>query len=1143
MRNGQRILFLVVMTACGGPKDDDTAKVPKDTSVTNPTGVTTPTGVTGQTGVPTATLPVNATGDTGFWQSLQDDGHASLAHRSGWIGGSERVVLTAVFVEDDLAIKNLADCYDDEFVPCFDALPVVDDAWIAPSGPVAADITSTLDMGPVVSVGVYSAASVFGDTHYFDVQTEPWSAAAAHPLVLDSTGVWGAYNGTDEVGTGSPLGTVSPDPSDRIQPGETDTLAFRWASGTSGNVYLYFRAGTSASPQEERLYKLQDDGVFDLDLSTLGLSLGTDLVAYLWREIARDRVINGHHFRGRGLSEQRWVGEVVDFGGRTRLDPFLDCATAQVAPLLTAGGYFGSLSGAQSLLDPGFFSYNCTGRSAMGAEGLYRFELAPGEMISVDYDLLGADGSIYVVADCLDAGTCDRGVDDGVISSPERLEYVNSTSSTVQRFLVVDGHLDGQTLPGSMFSMDVFFSNVVVDSLPEDCAEAGVEPALGPGVYSVSLDAYRDDLVILATQCTQTETSGHDAMFRVEVGPGELIEVSTDEPGTELALLDDCTDPATCRIGSIGVPESIAWYNLGAVTETLTVVLDEDGDTRVPPLFDLAVTRTVPAVDLWPEDCSGAMSEAAQVPGDWSIPLVSYADDINPGAGFCASGATPGPDAVLPVSVAPGEYVYLWTETPGVSLWLSDDCTTASSCHNPDPAPGLSFVEHVNMTAAPQVVYLTVDQDGGSVLPALVDVHSVVALVPLASPATDCGSVGTAGVLGTGVVYGTLVGHNATLDPGATGCSGAPAPGGEALFRVELQPGEGIDASLPDPFGQHLYLVSDCSDPATCVVGALANPGPARVVWANTSGTVEQWTLVVDGGPGMSSPVYRLDTVLGPIAPLPDADTCADAALLSALGNGRWIGSDLGGLVDELNPGVSGCTARELSGPDAMVPIHLEPGEIVSIRSVGGDSLYAVTDCLDATTCVGASEVWAGQPRLALDNALVTPWDGFLVVDTEVSGGPYTLDVRLGPATSFSPSDTCTGAAAQVPLATGLHLGTGSLLGFTNFLNPALPGPSCTGARALGGEGILPLVLEPGESVEATVNQTGGDGSLYLLEVCGDVTTCVNGDDQWDAGGIGGDWPETVSHTNISGAQQTLYLVIDGYSSTGDFYAEIEIGL
>lgn len=137
--------------------------------------------------------------------------------------------------------------------------------------------------------------------------------------------------------------------------------------------------------------------------------------------------------------------------------------------------------------------------------------------------------------------------------------------------------------------------------------------------------------------------------------------------------------------------------------------------------------------------------------------------------------------------------------------------------------------------------------------------------------------------------------------------------------------------------------------------------------------------------------------------------------------------------------------------------------------------------------------------------------------------GRYYLDadvVTPPPVVMLQGSEMCMGAPAIT--MSGTYLGTTS--GYTDDYNPTSAG--CTGYQATGTDVAFTVTLAAGQTLDASL--TGShDTSLYLVSDCSMVTaTCVAGDDTFGS-------PESISYTSAAG--ETLYLIVDGYSSSGTY--------
>lgn len=124
-------------------------------------------------------------------------------------------------------------------------------------------------------------------------------------------------------------------------------------------------------------------------------------------------------------------------------------------------------------------------------------------------------------------------------------------------------------------------------------------------------------------------------------------------------------------------------------------------------------------------------------------------------------------------------------------------------------------------------------------------------------------------------------------------------------------------------------------------------------------------------------------------------DLCVDAIPLEVGTTvGTWLGSS-----NELSPAAPSCTNFPETGADVFYSVSLDAGQTLTVSIAAGApadaSLYLVTDCADATTCVAGADAGGGLESLtytAEDDV-----DLFLVVDqfgsTEFVG--FTLTVAI----------------------------------------------------------------------------------------------------------------------------------------------------
>lgn len=99
----------------------------------------------------------------------------------------------------------------------------------------------------------------------------------------------------------------------------------------------------------------------------------------------------------------------------------------------------------------------------------------------------------------------------------------------------------------------------------------------------------------------------------------------------------------------------------------------------------------------------------------------------------------------------------------------------------------------------------------------------------------------------------------------------------------------------------------------------------------------------------------------------------------------------------------------------------------------------------------------------------------------------------------------------------------------------------CTGYSAKANERVYSLTVPNGSSVDVTMTPTGsGDGmdsSLYLLAECGDLwgVNCLAGADDTMLGQA-----ESLTWTNNTGAETTVYIVADSYYGCGPIELTVE---
>jgi hypothetical protein len=352
------------------------------------------------------------------------------------------------------------------------------------------------------------------------------------------------------------------------------------------------------------------------------------------------------------------------------------------------------------------------------------------------------------------------------------------------------------------------------------------------------------------------------------------------------------------------------------------------------------------------------------------------------------------------------------------------------------------------------------------------------------------------------------------------------------MYKISLEPGERMLAEL-DMVGADgaLYVVTDCTDEATCVSGGdrTMGLGMEAVQYTNLSPAPVEVFLVIDSADPGGWDTFLLDVkieVAGAITPF--ADVCLEAAYGGPIPPGTYL-TTLEGYSDDVNGGA--CLGYATAGPDSMVKVEIPAGKRLKASNDLGLPMYLTADCEDPTPACEASADGAGS-ALVWTNPVAFDAELFLVLDDEgITAPPSAVGVTIDYQDPITLGDTCADAAILDPLGTGRLDTFGDLTPYAEDMDLEKPGPSCTGFGSWGPDGILPVHLEDGETidVEYTMSFLGADTSMYLLSTCGDTTSTVACSDTY----LGYEYisPEVMTYTNTTGAPEDLWLVLDVFGT------------
>jgi hypothetical protein len=115
------------------------------------------------------------------------------------------------------------------------------------------------------------------------------------------------------------------------------------------------------------------------------------------------------------------------------------CATVIAVPFV--GSYSATINMDVATNDYSPPLTGCTGYDAIGGDVVYAVTLTAGQEITVEWDPVYFDASLYVVTNCADlAGTCVAGSDAGTDGDPETVTFQNTTGVITTYYIICDSY-------------------------------------------------------------------------------------------------------------------------------------------------------------------------------------------------------------------------------------------------------------------------------------------------------------------------------------------------------------------------------------------------------------------------------------------------------------------------------------------------------------------------------------------------------------------------------------------------------------------------------------------------------------------------------------------------------------------------------
>ena len=319
----------------------------------------------------------------------------------------------------------------------------------------------------------------------------------------------------------------------------------------------------------------------------------------------------------------------------------------------------------------------------------------------------------------------------------------------------------------------------------------------------------------------------------------------------------------------------------------------------------------------------------------------------------------------------------------------------------------------------------------------------------------------------------------------------------------------------------------------------------------------------------------------------PTNDQCGNATTIQRSAQTQTFRGRHQNFTDQYNAkpsSGSSCTGSETAGPDAVYSVDLAQGDILEAEMTSLDddaALWVTSDCAQAAqSCVVGED--SGDPESITFQASQSGTNTYYVMaDVDASSasgitGEFRLDVTYaGPAqcqpgsnqpscngnnlqyctspglySEFKCSKSCqtSGGSASCANPTGevcadaISITSGSSdtrsYGSRARLNPGdrqVGNCNFTGAldEPSGAERIYSVDLKQGETVTAQFTQQSGSlgyGVLYLLQSCGDPTTCQANTQFSNTNGQSGQVQYTASQN------ETVYVVMDTWASSTNNY-------
>ncbi|MBS1153220.1 MAG: hypothetical protein H6Q89_4918, partial [Myxococcaceae bacterium] len=524
---------------------------------------------------------------------------------------------------------------------------------------------------------------------------------------------------------------------------------------------------------------------------------------------------------------------------------------------------------------------------------------------------------------------------------------------------------------------------------------------------------------------------------------------------------------------------------------------------------------------------------------------IGYANDYRDAGTGCGFTPMPGPDRAYEMLVQPGQRLTA-TLSPGAGVDLGVDLIAgpAAQC---DALPericvggsdeagggGVEIAQYLNAGTLAQSIFVLID----SYTTASDGTGSYDLSLSLANPpAGDLCATAATLVPATALTGQVFTDFGNEYTGAGTGC-GTPNGGSDRVYSVLVGANQRLTVTVTPTAGLNtsVSIVASAADCATrtCVAqGSGGASGVADQAQYLTGASAQTVLVVVDsdslGSSGTFSILATVDT------PPSTGDVCQTPDLLPTDGG---VLSDTTVNYSNNFSGAGNCASAS-AGPDRVYQLDIPAGLMATVTATpaaGFDTSLSLV-ASPAATCDVSPRVCVASNNsggLAVAdvarklNSTTLDETVYVIVDSAaLAGGAYTLTASLGPPPA---GETCQNAGTAIA-ATILLTGE-TTVGYSD--NYSTAGPGCGFATMPGADRAYLVTVGPGQRLTATATPAAFDIGIDL--VLGPATSCdanprvcLDGDDDGASGAA-----ETVTYTNSTVAAQSIYVIIDSYSTSG----------